>query len=172
MPSCLGLTPMLHSTIGLTAGSVEHSPLHQWKASHGGHFRFKERTFFHVCKYLRQQQSYVMPLLHLMTSNNPKMDWCNTLYFNYGRNVTFSFDYTFSWLNDYFEIWDKVIWLTPEKEHLISSTPICGEQIEPPPEVSQQLNYNDWKQLGFLPQEMCNVIIPMFANPSSGPPFA
>ena len=45
MPSCLGLTPMLHSTIGLTAGSVEHSPLHQWKASHGGHPHFKEKTF-------------------------------------------------------------------------------------------------------------------------------
>ena len=31
MPSCPGLTPMLHSTISLTAGSVEHSPLHPWK---------------------------------------------------------------------------------------------------------------------------------------------
>ena len=41
--SCPGLTPMLHSTIGLTVGSVEHSPLHQWKASHGGHLHFKER---------------------------------------------------------------------------------------------------------------------------------
>ena len=28
MPSCPGLTPMLHFIIGLTAGSVEHSPLH------------------------------------------------------------------------------------------------------------------------------------------------
>ena len=36
-----------------------------------------------------------MTLLHLMTSNNPKMDWCNTLYFNYGHNVTFNFDYIF-----------------------------------------------------------------------------
>ena len=45
MSSCPGLTPMLHSTIGLTAGSVEHSPLHQWKASHGGHPHFKEKTF-------------------------------------------------------------------------------------------------------------------------------
>ena len=88
MPSCPGLTPTLHSTISLTAGSVEHSPLYQWKASRGGHFRFKESTFFHVCKYLRQQQSYVMPLLHLMTSNNPQMDWYNTLHFNYGHNVT------------------------------------------------------------------------------------
>ena len=45
MPSCPGLTPMLHSTIGLTAGSVEHSPLHQWKASRSGHLHFKEKTF-------------------------------------------------------------------------------------------------------------------------------
>lgn len=45
MSSCPGLTPMLHSTIGLTAGSAEHSPLHQWKASCGGHPHFKEKTF-------------------------------------------------------------------------------------------------------------------------------
>ena len=45
MPSCPGLTPMLHSTIGLTAGSVEHSLLHRWKVSHGWHLHFKERTF-------------------------------------------------------------------------------------------------------------------------------
>ena len=31
-----------------------------------------------VCEYLRQQ-SHAMPLLHLMTSTNPKMDWYNTL---------------------------------------------------------------------------------------------
>ena len=46
MPSCPGLTPMLHSTIGLTAGSVDHSLLHLRKASHGGHLHFKERTFY------------------------------------------------------------------------------------------------------------------------------
>ena len=74
-----------------------------------------------------------MPLFHLMTSTNPKMDWCNTLYFNYGHNVTFNFDYTLSWFNDYitthkanmsrsngyfpdiYQIWGEVIWLTPEK---------------------------------------------------------
>ena len=40
---------------------------------------------------------------HLMTSNNlNKMDGCNTLYFNYGRNMTFNFDYTLSLFNDYF----------------------------------------------------------------------
>ena len=40
------------------------------------------------------------------------------------------------------------------------------------PRISQQLNYNDWKRLGLLPQEVCKVIIPIFSNPSSGPPFA
>ena len=45
MSSCPGLTPMLHSTIGLTAGSAKRSPLHQWKASRGGHLHFKEKTF-------------------------------------------------------------------------------------------------------------------------------
>ena len=124
-----------------------------------------------------------------MTPTNPKMDWCNTLYFNCGHNMTFNFDYTLSRFNDYFathkasrsrsngflpdvyQIWDEVTWLTPEKGCLIFTAPICWEQTEPSPKVSQQLNYNDWKQLGFLPQEICNVIIPMFSNPSSGSPF-
>ena len=45
MPSCPRLTPMQHFTISLTARSVEHSPLHQWKTSCGGHLHFKEKTF-------------------------------------------------------------------------------------------------------------------------------
>ena len=146
------------------------------------------KDFLQVCEYLRQQ-SQVMPLLRLMTSNNPRMDWCNTLYHNYRHNMTFNFDYTLSQFNDYFathktnrsrsdgflpdiyQIWYEVIWLTPEKGRLISTAPICWEQTEPSPKVSQQLNYNDWKQLGFLPQEICNIIIPVFSNPSSGSPF-
>ena len=56
-------------------------------------------------------------------------------------------------LLDVYQIWDEVIWLTPKKGHLMSSAPICRDQIEPSPEVSQQLRYNDWKQLGFLLQE-------------------
>ena len=43
-----------------------------------------------------------MPLLKLMTSNNSKMDWYNTLYFNCGHNMTFNFDYTLSQFNNYF----------------------------------------------------------------------
>ena len=42
------------------------------------------KDFLQVCEYLRQQ-SHAMPLLHLMTFTNPKMDWCNTLHFNYGH---------------------------------------------------------------------------------------
>ena len=119
------------------------------------------KDFLQVCKYL-WQQLHVMPLLHLMTSTNPKMDWCNTLYFNYGHKVTF--DYTLFRFNDYFtthkanrsgsngflpdvyQIWDEVTWLTPEKGCLVSTAPICWEQTEPSPKVSQQLHYNDWKQ--------------------------
>ena len=44
-----GLPVLAHSYAAfhnhLTAGSAEHSPLHQWKASHGGHLHFKEKTF-------------------------------------------------------------------------------------------------------------------------------
>ena len=50
------------------------------------------KYFLQICEYLRQQ-SHAMPLLYLMTFTNPKMDWCNTLYFNYGHNVTFNFDF-------------------------------------------------------------------------------
>ena len=53
----------------------------------------------------------------------------------------------------------------------MSTAPICWEKTEPSPKVSQQLNYNDWKQLGFLLQDVCNVIIPVFSNPNSGSPF-
>ena len=45
MPSCLGLTPMLYSTISLISGSAERSSLHQWKASCDGHLHIRERTF-------------------------------------------------------------------------------------------------------------------------------
>ena len=58
MPSCPGLIPMKHSIIDIIAGSAEHSPPHQLKASHDGFLCFKERTFFNS----------------VMTSNNPKMD--------------------------------------------------------------------------------------------------
>ena len=49
-----------------------------------------------------------MPLFNLVISSNPKMDWCNTLYFNYGHNVTFNFDYALTSFNDYFAAHKKV----------------------------------------------------------------
>ena len=54
-------------------------------------FPLQGKDFLQVCEYLRQQ-SHAMTLLHLMTSTNPKMDWCNTLHFNFGHNVTSNFD--------------------------------------------------------------------------------
>ena len=45
------------------------------------------KDFLQICEYLRQQ-SHAMPLIHLMTFTNPKMDWCKTLRFD----VTFNFD--------------------------------------------------------------------------------
>ena len=155
MSSCPGLTPMLHSTIGLTSGSAERSPLHQWKASRGGHPHIKEKTFSKSVNTF--DNNHMRCLFFMMTSTNPKMDWCNTLYSNYGHNVTFNFGYTLSQFNDYFatykvnrprsngflpdvyQIWNEVIWLTPEKGHLVSTAPICWEQTEPSPKVSQQL---------------------------------
>ena len=68
-------------------------------------------------------------------------------------------------------MWNEVIGLTPEIGCLISTAPIFWEQIEPSPEVSQQIKYSDWKHLGFLPQEICDIIIPLFSNVNSGPTF-
>ena len=87
-PFCPGLIPMPHSTIDIISGSAEHYPPHQLKASHGGFLHFKERTFFNS----------------EMTSHDPKMDWYNILYLNYGHNVTFNFDYVLTWFNDYFAL--------------------------------------------------------------------
>ena len=60
-------------------------------------FSIQEKDFLQLWEYLHHQQSYVTPLLDLMTSNNPKLDWCN-----YGHNVSFNFDYILIWFNDYF----------------------------------------------------------------------
>ena len=124
-----------------------------------------------------------------MTYNNHNVDWCNTLYLNYRHNVTLKFDYTLfneyfaahkkrngsrsdDFIPDVYQIWDEVLWLTPEKRHLKFCAPIYWEQIEPSLEVSQQRKYNDWKRLGFLPQELCNITMPLFSNSSKGPLFA
>ena len=72
MSSCPGLTPMLHSTIGLTAGSAEHSPLHQWKASRGGHPHFKEKTF---SKSVNTFDSNHMRCLFFIWWHLPTLKW-------------------------------------------------------------------------------------------------
>ena len=42
------------------------------------------KDFLQLCEYPHQQQTYVMPLLDLMTPSNLKMDWCN-----YGHKCNF-----------------------------------------------------------------------------------
>ena len=68
----------------LPSSSVEGFP---WWTS-----PLQEKDVLQVSEHLRQQ-SHMMPLLHLMTSTKPKMDWCSMLNFNYGLNVTFNFDF-------------------------------------------------------------------------------
>ena len=75
MHSYPGLTPTLHSTIGLTAGSVEHSPLHQWKASRGGHLHFKERTF---SKSVNTFDNNHMQCLFFIWWHLPTLKWTGT----------------------------------------------------------------------------------------------
>ena len=98
----------------------------------------------------------LMTLLKLMTSNNPKMDWW-MLYFNYRHNLTFNFDYTLSRFNDYFvihkanrsgsnvfltdvyQIWDEIIWLTPEKRLLLLLPPYSGKKQSHPQKLVNNL---------------------------------
>ena len=51
-------------------------------------FHFRKRTY---CKSVTtfDDNNYMWCLINLMTSNNPKINRCNTLYLNYGHNVTF-----------------------------------------------------------------------------------
>ena len=82
-PSCPGLIPTPHNCWvcgALPSSSIKDFP---WWVS-----PLQGKDFLQFWEYLHQQQSYVTPLLDLMTSNNPKMDWCN-----YGHDVTFNFDF-------------------------------------------------------------------------------
>ena len=49
-----GLTPMRHSTIGLTAGSVDHSPSSSMKGVPWWTSPLQGKDFLQVCKYLQQ----------------------------------------------------------------------------------------------------------------------
>ena len=86
MPSCPDFIPMLNSTINLIAGSAECSPSSSIEGFSWWVSLLQKRTFFNSA--------------NLMMSNNPKMDWYNILYLNYGNNVTFN--YVSIWFNDYF----------------------------------------------------------------------
>ena len=172
MPSCPELTHMLHSTVGLIARSVKHSYPHWQQASHGGHLPFRERIFSKsVTTFTNSNHMWCLLLIwwHLtilkwtgVTLGTLTMDimWFLTLIILCLDLMTILLHRRRQmglglvvFLLDVYQIWDEVIWLTPKKGHLMSSAPICREQIEPSPEVSQQLRYNDWKQLGFLLQE-------------------
>ena len=67
---------------GLIAGSPECSPSSSMEGFPWWISPLQAKDIPQVCDYLDQQQSYAMPLIDLMTSNNPKMDWCNTFYLN------------------------------------------------------------------------------------------
>ena len=41
---------------------------------------------------------------------------------------------------DVYQIWDEVIWLTPEKQHLMSCALICWEQIEPSQKLANNIS--------------------------------
>ena len=151
MPSYPGLTPTLHSTIGLTVGSVEHSPLRQWKASRGGHLHFKKKTF---AKCVNTFNNNYMRCLRFIWWHLSTLKWTGATLCTLTMDIMWprSNDYfathktnrsrSNGFLPDVYQIWDEVIWLTPEKGRLISTAPICWEQTQPSP-VSQQFNYND-----------------------------
>ena len=123
---------------------------------------------------------WTSPLQGNTQENNPKMVGCNTLYFNYGYNLTFKFDCSLSRYNDEFatykanrsrsngflpdiyQVWNEVIWLTPEKGRLMSTAPICWEQIEPSPDVSWQPNYSGSKHGIFVSGKMQYNHSPLF----------
>ena len=95
MPSCPGLTPMLHSTIGLTAGSAEHSPLHQWKMSHGGHLHFKERAFSKSANTFNNHMwCLFLNWWHLRT-----LRWTDVT-----MDIMWLFILILTWFNDYFAL--------------------------------------------------------------------
>lgn len=90
---CPGLIPTPHSTKGQNARSVECLPLpHLPRSPISGSLSVvgvstSGKGLLQICDYYCQQQWR----LNLITSNNPKIDWYNTLYLNYGHNVMFNF---------------------------------------------------------------------------------
>ena len=113
-------------------------PLHQRKSSHGIDISTSRKRLF-LSLWIPWQQSYVMPLLHLMTSKNPKMDWCNTLHFNYGHNETFNSFFNFLFFFLIFKIFNSYMrsqtWTPlppPSPQHLSGSSPCTSPKHAAP----------------------------------------
>ena len=62
-----------------------------WKASHGAHLHFKERTFSKSANTFNNNNHIWCLFLVWWHLTILKMDWCNILYPNCGHNVTFNF---------------------------------------------------------------------------------
>ena len=125
MPSCPALTPMLHSTIGLNAGSAERPPLHQWKASRGGCLHFKEKTFSKFANTFNNNHMWCLFIIwwHLTTLRwtHVTMDimwliWSDLNDYFTIHKANRSRSNFFFFLPDFYQIWGGVIWLTPEKK--------------------------------------------------------
>ena len=102
MSSCPGLTSTLHSTISLTAGSVERSPLHQWKVSSwGGHLHFKEKTFPKSANTFDNNHMWCLFLnwWHLIT-----LKWTGATLCILAMNIMWLFILILTWFNDYFAL--------------------------------------------------------------------
>lgn len=88
-------------------------------------------------------------------------------YFDAHKKVNGSWSGGF--LPDVYQIWDEAIWLTSEKECLLSNVPICWEHMRSS-EVSQQLYYNYWNSWDFcLKKCATSHAYLLFSNPSSVP---
>ena len=98
MSSCPGLTPMLHSTIGLTAGSVEHSPLRQWKASRGGRPHFKEKTF---SKSMNTFDNNNMQCLFFIWWHLPTLKWTGATRCTLTMDIMWLLISILTYFNDY-----------------------------------------------------------------------
>ena len=131
-------------------------PSSSWKASCGGHRHFKKKTFSKSANTFDSNHMWCLFYIwwHLPTLNwtgatlcTLTMDimWLLILIIHYLGLMTISlhirqigldlmvFYLTFN------QIWDEVMWLTPEKGRLISTGPICWEQIEPSPKLANNL---------------------------------
>ena len=98
MSSCPGLTLMLHSTISLTAGSAERSPIRQWKASLGGHPHFQEKTF---SKSVNTFDNNHMRRLFFIWWHLPTLKWTGATLFTLTMDIMWLLISILTCFNDY-----------------------------------------------------------------------